>query len=219
MAYAQGAPPAAPSEQSVKTVPATSGPITVQWNMRKVNGSASLTINPDGSYLFSGQVQDRKPNRDYDISIALKSKVGILLFHYVGNDANGVQWSEQGQSDVLKEDFAAFAAGHRVAWSYDFPLSSEGRERLYKERKAKREALRREEKEARERHDEKVAAKKREELRQEEQREAQEEIDAARSHGGGGGGGVVSDIVSAASTVGTVVNAVGGVVSDIASFF
>jgi Skp family chaperone for outer membrane proteins len=219
-AQAPASAPAPTESSGALTINAAPGPILVNLSFKKIHGTATLTINPDGSYLFSGSASDKKPNRDFSLAVALKSKAGILLFHYVGNAANGIQWSEQGQSTALKDDFAIFAGSHQESWSYTFPLSALGREKLYQEQKAKREKIRQEEEAARKRHDEAVAAQKKEELKKEEQREVQEQIaQAQQQQHGGGGSNVASDIESAASTVGSVVNSVGGVVSDIAAFF
>ena len=201
----------------VQSYAAVSGPIVHNWNLKSVDGTLNILVNPDGTWVFSGFGKKKEPGKDFDITLALKSNLGaVVLFEYAGDASNGIQFSKQGQSDILKDNFASFATNHKTAWEYRLPLSSEGRAKLYEEREKKKEELKKEEEEAKKRHDEKVAAEKREELKKEEQRELAEEK-AQQQHSSGSS--VVGDIVSAANTVGSVVNAVGGVVSDVMSFF
>src|ERR1700675_1844003 len=52
----------------VHHAPASHGPIVVNMHFAKLgNGSANLIVNPDGTYLFSGQWNTKKPKRDFDI--------------------------------------------------------------------------------------------------------------------------------------------------------
>jgi hypothetical protein len=188
-----------PTETSgIQQQPPAPGPISHSWHMKKVNGTANIVVNPDGSYIFSGQVNDKKPNRDFDITLALKSNLGaVVLFEYAGNDANGAQWSKQGQSDALKEDFSTFAGKHETAWAYTLPLSSEGRAQLYEERERKKAELRKEEEEAKKRHEEKVAAEKKREL----EKEQQQEVSEQQNSNGSSVGSVLGTIGTIAGTI------------------
>jgi hypothetical protein len=106
--------------------PPATGPIAINWSFKKGQGSTNLTVNPDGTYVFSGQYSGKKPNKDFDIALALKASTGaILLFHYVGDAANGAQWSNQGQSDILKDDFAQFAG--KTDWTAEYHFSASTR--------------------------------------------------------------------------------------------
>jgi hypothetical protein len=201
-----------------------SGPIVVNWSMKKVDGSANLTVNPDGTYLFSGNVKDKRKNHDFDISMALKSSLGgIIVFHFSGNDTEGVQWSKQGKSTILKENFKTFAGKIDWAGEWRTPLTSKGITKLYEEREAKKKKLKKEEAEARKKHDEKVAQEKKEErekVEQEEVAQAQAAAQAAaQKQQSSGGSSVGSDIESAISTVGGVINTIGSIGSDIAGLF
>ena len=211
-------PSATPKEDSgVHQKAPSSGPIVVKWKLKSLKGSANLMVNEDGTYLFSGDVKDKEPDKDFDITLGLKSSDGgVILFHYVGNASDGVQWSKQGQSDILKTDFQTFSG--KIDWAGEWRLheSKEGLIKAYEAREKKLEKLRKEEAEARKKHDEKVA----EEKKKEREKIEQEEIAAAqRRSGGGGGSSIGSDIESAVSTVGSVISTISSVGQAIAGLF
>jgi hypothetical protein len=163
-------------------------------------------VNPDGSWLFSGSGK-AFPHKDFDVSLALKNKTGaIILFQYIGDATNGIQFSKQGQNSILKEDFASFAAGHSAAWSYRFSEDKEGRRLAYEARMKKLEELRKAEEEAKKKHQEAEAAAAAKRRQQEEQQQAAQEK-AQQSSGGGGG-----------SSVGSVLGTIGGIAAGILSF-
>jgi hypothetical protein len=201
-------PAAAPGDESgetsvVKHEPPSSGPIVLNWKLKKLDGTMNLTVNPDGTYLFSGSVKDKKPGKDMDMSVALKSSLGgVITFTDVSDVSNGAEWSKQGKSDILKDNFASFAGKHDWTWSYRLPLSSEGRAKLYQEEEEKKAKLKKEEEEAKQKHDEKVAAEKKAEL----EKEQQAQQAAAQKQQSSGGGG--SSVGSVLETIGTVAGAI-----------
>jgi hypothetical protein len=212
VANALGAPTSAPAAKegessglSHQASNAAPPPIIVKWHMKKANGECCLMVNSDGSYLFSGDAKSKEKDKDFDISLALKSSTGgTVIFHYVGEASHGVEWSKQGESEILKDDFKMFAGKVDWAAEYRYHLDKEGMAKLYKEREEKKEKM------------------KKEDLEKERKAEAAQAAAAAKAQqggGGGGGGGVVSDITSAASTVGSVISTVESVGSDILSFF
>jgi hypothetical protein len=184
--------------------PASPGPIHDSWHMRKMNGTANLVVNPDGTYIFSGMVNDKKPNHDFDITLALKSSLGsVIFFRYAADASNGVEWSKQGQSEILKDNFTTFAGKHQAAWAYTLPLSAAGKVKLYEEREKKREELRKEIEEAVKKQENKIAEQKKKEL----ERHQQQEIAQARqqqSSGGGGGSSLGSVLGTIGSVAGTI---------------
>jgi hypothetical protein len=199
--------------------PASTGPIVVNWSFKKGSGATNLTVNPDGTYVFSGQYSGKKPNKDFDISMALKASTGaILLFHHMGDAANGVQWSEQGQSDILKDDYALFAGKRDWNAEYHFSESSAGKRAEYEARKKKLEDMRKAEEDARRKKDAKLAAEKKAERRREEQAELAQEQQAAQQHSGGGSS-VISTIGDVCSGIASVAGDVGGAVNAIESIF
>jgi len=107
----------------------------VNWHFKKGQGSTNLTVNSDGTYLFSGNYKRAVPNKDFDLTLALKSSLGgVILFHYIGNVSNGgVQWSKQGKSAILKDDFKTFANGHDWSGAYHFELDPLARKELREE--------------------------------------------------------------------------------------
>jgi hypothetical protein len=200
---------AAPAEGSpVVSHPATTGPISHNYTLKKVDGTLNILVDPDGTWNFSGNTK-AFPGKDFDVTLALKNSTGaVVLFHYVGDASHGIQFSKQGQNDILKENFASFASSHKSVWEYRLYESTAGKRQLYEERVKKREELKKAEEEARKRHDEKVAAEKRAELKAEEQAELkweqQQHTQQQQSSGGGGG----SSVGSVLSTIGSVAGAV-----------
>jgi hypothetical protein len=185
-------------------MPAT-GPIVVNWAFKKGSGAANLTVNPDGTYVFSGQYSGKKPNKDFDISLQLKASTGaFLLFHYVGDASNGVQWSNQGQSEILKDDFSLFSGKRDWNAEYHFGETAAGRRAEYEAEKRKLEELRKAEEEAIKKKDAKLAAERKAAREKEEQAQlAHEQQIAQQQHQSSGGGSSVW------STVGDVCAGIG----------
>jgi len=201
-----GATTTATETTGVQQQPAAQGPINHTWQMKKMDGSANILINDDGSYVFSGHTNAKRPNNDFDITLALKSKLGaVVLFEYCGNDASGTVWSKEGKSEILKDNFESFAGPHETVWAYTLPLGAEGRARLYEERERKKEELKKAEEEAKKEHEEKVAAEKKKELEEEQQRELAEERAQQSSSSG--------------SSVSSVLGTIGTIAGTILSFF
>ena len=139
-AYAQNPPPKTVQTKSVLPVPGveatgirhafhSTGPIVVNWHIKKTQGLANLVVNPDGTFLFSGNYKPAKPGKVLDLVLVLKSHVGATyLFRYMGNaSGGGIKWSEPGQSTILKEDFKLFSPGHEWAGTYRFHLTAEAK--------------------------------------------------------------------------------------------
>jgi len=203
LAIAQTPPAAAePAGETgaVHQEPPTKGPIVLNWKLKKLDGTMNLTVNADGTYLFSGQVKDKRPDRDMDMSVALKSSLGgVVIFTNIGNMAEGLQWSKQGQSDILKDNFSTFAGKHEWTWEYRLPLSSEGRAKLYKEKEEKKARMKKEEREKEEK----------KEAEEQNARLAQQRSQQQPQQGGGGG--------SLASTISSIGNTISSTVNDVSS--
>lgn len=131
----------APSEVRVRveTTPVhhvahSGGPIIVNWRLKNGQGQANVLVNPDGTYLFSGNYTRKEPGKILDLALLLKSKkAGVYMFRYVGDvSRGGVRWSTHGKSAILKDDFKDFAPGHDWAGTYGFSLTAEGREQQRK---------------------------------------------------------------------------------------
>jgi hypothetical protein len=211
-------------------VPATTGPISHNIKLTKIDGNINIQVYPDGNWLFSGKTKALK-DKDYDVSLALRAKTGaIYVFHWVGDATHPVEFSKSGKSGLLKDDFSDFQKGHHYAWTYRYYESAAGKRAQYEERQRKREELAREEKEAREKHDLKLEAEKKAEQKREAQKELAEERAAEQQErqsqqqqkSGGGGGGIGSTISSVVNTVGNIasgaVSTVTSAISDVGSF-
>jgi hypothetical protein len=175
-----GTPAPNESTPAAQATVAPSKPIVVNWTLKKLDGKVNIIVNPDGTWDFSGGFKDKKPGDDWDISIGIKSSTGaIYIFHYEGDAAHGVEFSKQGTSDLLKDDFSTFAH-HGWSGSYNFHLSEAARRARYEAMERKREQLRKDEEEARKRKDEKLVTEK----KAEEKKQAQEEVRYEQQHPG-----------------------------------
>jgi hypothetical protein len=175
-----GTPAPTESTPAIQQTVAPQKPIVINWTLKKLDGKVNITINPDGTWDFSGGFKDKKPGDDWDISIGIKSSTGALyIFHYEGDAAHGVEFSKQGTSVIIKDGFSTFAH-HGWSGSYNFHLSEAARRARYEAMERKREQLRKDEEEARKRKDEKLVAEK----KAEEKREAQEEVAWEQQHPG-----------------------------------
>jgi len=218
-APAAGTP--APTETAAPVTPPPSPPtkpLVFNWKLKKLDGNVNLTINPDGSYDFSGGFSDKKPGDDWDISMAVKSTTGsIVVFHYEGNAGGGVQFSKTGSSAFIADNFADFAKKHTWDAKYDFHLTAAARKQHYEQAEAKRKKLHEEEEAAIKAHNEKLMKEKEQEEKVEAAAEYQwEEAHSAQPAPSQGGG---SSVASTMSTIDSVVSGVGSAVSDVASMF
>jgi len=220
-------------------------PIVHTWRLQNVAGNIDLIVHPDGSYVFAGDMQDRKPGYLWDVTVALKNTRGnALLFHYEGEAGNGAHFAKMGQSPILRDNFATFASEHQATWTYTFQSDAPERRAQIEAMERRKEQLRREELEARERHNEQLVAQKRQEQANEAKAELAWEENYARTHqsagrsagrpaappapqGNRGGGGpsagqVVSNIATApfratGDIVGGVTSSIGDVVKSLGS--
>jgi len=137
------APTTAPAETStVQAAPPSPGPISHTFTLPKINGKLNILINPDGKWLFSGSSSTKFSDKDFDVTLALKNSSGaVILFEWCGDASRGIQFSKEGTNVILKENFASFASGHRMAWDYRFTETAAGRAKIYEERMKKKTAL------------------------------------------------------------------------------
>jgi len=119
---------------------ATTGPISHTFTLTKIGGKLNILVNSDGTWNFSGSSPRKFQYKDFDVTLALKNNTGaIILFEWSGDASNGIQFSKEGKSSILKENFASFASGHHMAWDYRFEETAAGRAKLYAERQARKE--------------------------------------------------------------------------------
>jgi hypothetical protein len=114
-------------------------PIVVNWQFSSGRGLAHLIVNPDGTYLYSGHYTDKPWTAHLSVTIALKSRLaGVYLFRYVVNLENPpFEWSREGKSAILKDDFKSFAGPHDWAGQLEwvFPASPQARQTTHTDEK------------------------------------------------------------------------------------
>jgi hypothetical protein len=124
---------------SDKDVAAGKGTIVVNWQFSNGWGLAHLIVNPDGTYLYSGHYKDKPWSAQLHVTIALKSRLaGVYLFRYVANLENPpVEWSKEGKSAILKDNFKSFGGPHDWAGQLEwvFPVSPQVRTATHSEQK------------------------------------------------------------------------------------
>jgi hypothetical protein len=221
-AAAQSAPDTETTTLTAVTPPSTPAPLVINWNFFGGVGKANMTINPDGTWMFSGQYNGNKPNKDIDVAFSLTAKTGgTLFFRYVGSAANGAQWSKQGRSGILQDNFAQFVGAGPDNWAgtYRFTESAAGKKAEYEawekkrqEAEAKREEARKAYEDGLKRKDAKIQQLKDELDRQkrDEQAQAQAEANSEKSSSGGGS--------SVGSTIGKIASVAGPILGTVLSF-
>ncbi len=192
-ATASAAAMAVPEDEitEVKHAKVEKGPIVVNWKFRKHEGEANLTVNEDGTWLFSGHYANKHPDKDFEVVLGLKSSDGGTVLFQDVNDASSGQWSQQGQSKVLKDDFKSFMK-HEWTGHYHFSESAEGRHKAFVEREKRREKAKKEEER------EKIAKEEAERAK----RAAQQHQQQAQQQSGGGSSDVWSTVGSVAASIG-----------------
>ena len=81
-------------------------------------GTANVTLNPDGSWKFSGQTKPRYlAGCEFKIVFAVKSSEGtVIAFKHSGDLVAGrprsFSWHKQGRNPTIKDNFKAFAKDH-----------------------------------------------------------------------------------------------------------
>lgn len=81
-------------------------------------GTANVTLNPNGSWRFSGQTKPRDlAGCEFNIVFAVKSSEGtVIAFKHSGDLSPGkprsFSWHKQGRNPVIKDNFKAFAKDH-----------------------------------------------------------------------------------------------------------
>lgn len=180
-----------------------SGPIVDNWNFKNGQGHLNLSIDNKGYYVFSGEMKEKRPGKDFHVVFLLENPSGAeIAFHYVGDAKDGVRWSKMGHAQYVQDNFASFATQHHWAASYKFVENKEGIRDAYEKMEKKREKIAKEEEEARKKKDEKLAAEKRREQQQLAQEQAQQAQQQAQSGGGDSVLSTVQSVVSVASTIG-----------------
>src|SRR5208337_4917802 len=82
----------------------TGGPTPGQWK-----GTASLTINSDGSYNFAGDcpaIYTADWYCEFGMALAVKNSEGsVILFPYTGSLRYGKIWNKQGSNATIKDNW------------------------------------------------------------------------------------------------------------------
>lgn len=84
----------------------------------KCKGDANLTINPDGSWNFTGSFPWSEQGSHMDFVMGVKdSKETLILFTASANSTvNGYVWNKQGNNRTIKDNFSAFEEGFHWYW-------------------------------------------------------------------------------------------------------
>jgi hypothetical protein len=97
------------------------GQIVINWVFKNGGGSANLTINQNGSYLWSGHYDNVKPNSGFDCILFVKSGDGWEWYALGNISKHGVKWHIVGQDAQLASAFGILAHEHVWGGVYRFP--------------------------------------------------------------------------------------------------
>ncbi len=80
-------------------------------------GTANLTINPDGSWNFSGEMNHELSGCEFNAVMAVKSSEGtVIAFKHsaaqLTDKPQSYSWEKQGNNRTLKDNYKAFAKEH-----------------------------------------------------------------------------------------------------------
>jgi len=209
--------------QTVTPPPTPTSPLVINWTFLGGAGRANVTVNADGTWLYSGRYNGSKPNKDIDAAMSLTASTGATVyFRHVTSAANGAQWSDEGKSPILQDDFAQFVGAGADSWAgtYRFVETAAGKRAEYEAWEKRRVEMERMREEAREKYEEalkrkdaKAAALKAEFERRKQEEQAQAEAEAqAEAHRAPSGGSSIG------STIGTIAKVAGPILGAVLSF-
>lgn len=101
---------------------------------KKCKGDANLTINPDGTWSFTGSFPWSEQGSHMDLVMGVRDSRGTLFIFTTStlSTAEGYIWNKQGKNSTIKDNFSAFANGYHWYWKarvqivYDHPASGGG---------------------------------------------------------------------------------------------
>jgi len=84
----------------------------------KCRGTANLSLQPDGSWNFSGAYTWSEPRSRMQFVLGLKDSQGSLFLFTADSrsTAAGYVWSKHGQSRTIRDNWAAFSKGYDWYW-------------------------------------------------------------------------------------------------------
>ena len=79
---------------------------------------ANLTLQPDGSWNFSGAYAWSEPRSHMQFVLGLKDSEGSLFLFTADSPSTvtGYVWSKHGQSRTIRDTWAAFSKGYDWYW-------------------------------------------------------------------------------------------------------
>lgn len=109
------------------------GQIIINWLFKDRGGYANLIVNKDGSYVYSGSYDNKKPGKSFDAILAVRTEGaagGFVFEWYHAGDLSkgGITWSVPGQSDILRENFRSLSVRYAWGGAYRFPSLKELKE-------------------------------------------------------------------------------------------
>ncbi len=97
------------------------GQIIIHWEFKNGGGSAELTISRNGSWVWSGQYDNARPNSGFQCMLVVKSG-DAWQWSYAGDiSKGGLKWNIKGQDAQLTAAFDLLAHGHVWEGVYRFP--------------------------------------------------------------------------------------------------
>jgi hypothetical protein len=101
---------------------------------KKCKGDANLTINPDGTWNFTGSFPWSEQGSHMDFVMGVRDSRGTLIIFTASplSTAEGYIWNKQGKNQTIKDNFSAFEGGYHWYWKsnvgiiYDHPASGGG---------------------------------------------------------------------------------------------
>lgn len=85
---------------------------------KKCKGDANLTINPDGTWNFTGSFPWSEQGSHMDFVMGVRDSRGTLIIFTASalGTAEGYTWNKQGKNQTIKDNFSAFEGGYHWYW-------------------------------------------------------------------------------------------------------
>lgn len=119
----------APPEQASGPVVATTLPLkgepgqvvlSASWKVNALRGFGAIEAGPGGKYTYSGTFNAGMPGQTCVFTATLIASNGVKAQFKATVQANGsgLNFSQQGQSQQITQNYAAFASSYQGNWAY-----------------------------------------------------------------------------------------------------
>ena len=91
---------------------------------KKCKGDANLTLNPDGTWNFTGSFPWSEQGSHLDLVMGVKDSKGTLIIFTTStlSTREGYIWNKQGKNQTIKDNFSYFEDKYHWYWKADVQI-------------------------------------------------------------------------------------------------